>query len=348
MDKKKLNNIYFMVCNDEVITEESLKSRGFTDSEIDYLFDEDRLYQQEDGTYFISYVEDLVDFAKETLEDKVYGIANRAVNKAYELSPTNFEVLTLKFREAFVQGNRKKTYYKAVKFLYEMREVADENEIKDVNTYIYLLNMITDLPDDLRLTAKYYRLHDLTINQSDERFEDLENRNDMRKNIYYQKFSTALKITRKLDDKNFSNMAYDAALVKLTEEVTSVRKSQTIFVKDLAKDDKLDEIILLYEEEEKKRKLTRNEEYTLKLVHKLLDIKNNKIVPNITHTTNGKYYDMVDNNDFKEALKRVSEISRDNNSQFRPSTNYILLTKIIEEIDKIKGKSKEYTKNNNN
>ncbi len=350
MKKQNLTTIFNMVCNDEEITEESLLDKGFTTEEIDELFDNDFLYSKEDGTYFISYVGDLIDYAMDAMKNQLFRRANYAIDKCYEIAPHSFEVVTLKFEKTFIEESKTKNYKDSIKYLYEMKKLADENEIKDVNTYIFLFSMLTELPDDIRNAAKYFKLHDLTINTLDSRFEDIEIRNDIRREIYYQKFTNALKILHKINDRSSKNAAYDITVVKLTEEVATVRKKNVIIVKDLAIADKEDEIILLYEMENEKRNLTRHEEYILKLANKLSTIRKTGIIPKINKIKDGRYYDMIDNNDFQGALKRAIEMNKQNKTALNSSSSYILLSKLVAEIDNIKSQKnvKEKNKSPNN
>ena len=335
MEKKKLNSIYYMTCNDEIITDKLLKEHGFTDEEIDFLLNDDRIYVEDDH-YVISYMGDLLDFAKEKIEERSYGIANKAINKCYELCPDDFEVLTLMFEKQFMSDRRKNRYNKTIDILYKLRDVADFDELKDANCYTFLLSMLTELPDDLRLAAKYFKMHELTLNGSDPRFENIDVRNSVRKNIFIQKYSNALSESKKISDRSISTYAYDHTLIKMAEEVTTKRKQLVGIVKSLAASDKEDEILLLYEEEAKRRVLTRNEEYTIKLAEKLSYIRKSQNILPAKHISDGRFYDMIDNNDFKSALDRVVGLNNRTQKRLSSSTNYILLNNITTEIDNIK------------
>lgn len=343
MNKGKANVVYYMICNDETITEDSLMAKGLTTSDIDQLFDDDILYI-ENNEYFLEYTEDLLNFAKEKLKEHSYNIADKAIDKCYEYSKEDFEVLTLKFEKEFRHDNKKKDYNNSINCIYELLDVADKDEIKDVNTYIFLLSMLTELPEDLRLSAKYFKLHDLTINSQDYRFIDIDNRNSIRKNIFFQKFSNALRDSKRVEDKNNITYGYDSTLIKMVEQATTRHKRQASIITSLAREDKEEEILLIYEEEQKRRVLTKHEEYIIKLATKLRDIRKNKVVPPINRIKDGRYYDMIDNNDFDGALDRVVEMNKDNPSFLGTSSNYILLCKIKDEINNIKEKVKKIEK----
>lgn len=347
MEKKKLNSIYYMVCNKEAITDESLKQKGFSDEDIDYLFDEDRIYASGDE-YLISYMGDLLDFAKEKLEEHCYGIANKAIDECYRMSPNDFEVLTLLFEKQFMEDKRKNSFNRSIDVLCKLRAVADRDEIKDANCYLFLLSMLTELPDDLRLTAKYLKLHELTLNEQDDRFYNVDIRNSIRKDVFFQKYSNALRDSKNIDDRNIDTFAYDHTLIKVIEEVTTRRKKQVSVITDLARNDREDEIVLFYEEEGSIRILTKHEEYVSKLAEKLGNIRKTKAIPVINNVGSKKFYDMIDNNDFRTALNKVVEMNDKNPLPLDSSSSYILLSKIVQEIDNIKENRRVKQKNTKN
>ena len=284
----------------------------------------------------------MIDFAKESLLSRDYTIADKAIEKCYKVFPEDFEILTLKFEKTFIKGHRKKSYSGCIKYLSKMMEVADDDQLKDVNTYLYLMSMITELPDGLKLVSKFLELNDLLINENDNRYDDIDTRNDIRKKIYYQKFSSALHKTREIADKNIKTVAYDTSLVKIAEVAAETRKKQATVINCLARNEQVEEILLFYDDESNKRRLATNENYVVKIAKCLKSIKRNGIAPMVKKTNSTMFYDMIDSNDFKSALNKTIEMSSQNNTPAMYSTNYVLLKKIVDEIDNIK--NKQYVK----
>lgn len=346
MNKDKLNLIYTLVSNGEILTKELLYKHNFTDADIENLIDDDRLYEAYEGEYDISYTTDLLDFAADMLIDRNYFIAEKAINKCYEEIPNDYEVINYKFMNDLSKSYKTNDYKDVINYLVKMAKIADDYQKKDVNMYIYLLNIITTLPNDLKLTAKYMPLDDVYLNITDNRFIDIYNRNTIRKNAYFQKYSVALKETKNIEDKTYNNFVYDRTIARLIEESRYRQRKLNKKMLELAKNDEIEDIINLFIIEEDKRSLTRHEEYTLKLCKDLVNIRNSKIVPVPKIENNVNFNFMVDNHDYKGALNRVIELDKTSKLPLDETINYILLVKILKEIDNLKN-TKKLSLNNN-
>ena len=338
MEKEKLNIIYQMVCNDEVITEESLLDKGYTKEEIEFLFDDERLYETDNGNYFIKYTSDLFDFAKEMLNERKYIISDIAINKCYLFEPDNYEIVEFMFKTAIIKSVNTGDYSDSIKYLYEMREIADEYEIKEVNLYIYLLDYITKLPDDLMLFAKYMHLYDVTLNRNYSRYSDFDNRHEVIKNIYLHKFALSLKLSKQISDKNNDTLINGLIVEKLTKKAADMQINQAKLVCNLGNEDKIEEIIMFYEEEASRRRISLHEQQIVMLATKLNEIRRTGIIPEKVESSDKNFNDMIINNDFLSAFGRVSKPTNYGNITSSATINYILLSKIINEIDNIKSK----------
>ncbi len=336
MSQEKIDIIYDIICSNKEITKKELLNRTITEDEIAYLIENEYLEEIEEGKYDIIYTGDLLDYAKTLLYDKKYNKASIAVDRCFVYNPDDFEVNCFRFLNDFMEERHFGNYDKTINSLYELRYLSNEYEERDVNLYLFLMSNITMLPDDLRLIAKYMRQDEIMLKKTDERYEDIYNRNNVKKLAFYQKFSSSLKATKLIKDKKLSNMIYDRTIAKLLEEASIKRKDFNKKVNKYIKNKDLERTIDLFAKEEIQRSLTRHESNIYSLTKKYLNIIKTRSIPQIRKIEDGSVYDLIENNDFKTALERITEVQNNNNSAPENSILYVLLKEINDEIDSMK------------
>ena len=114
----------------------------------------------------------------------------------------------------------------------------------------------------------------------------------------------------------------------------------------LSKNDEIENILNLYKIEEDRRKIIRHEEYVIKLCNVLNSIENNKVVPISKNKSENNLYALIDNHNYKEALEKATYLANNAHTKLDESIDYVLLSRINEEINKIKH-TKKLSLNNN-
>lgn len=345
MSQEKLGIIYEMVANDEIITDKSLKEKGLTDDEIMFLFEDDRLYYLGENRYFITYTSDLIDYAKYLIskrnktQDEVL-LARKLAEKSTLFEPNDFEALSLYFYNVINRAPTKIQVDRAIKVLDEMKNISNDEELQDVNLYYFLLNHLTNLPEENVKEAMFIKLDDIYLKNDDNRYESINYRNHVRKNAYSQKYSQALTEIRKVIYQNKNSLIYDKILEKLLIENIRRKRQFTLQALEYAKNDKIEDLVHIYNEENERRFITNHEFYNLKLGLKYLDLVKYERIPKIKNVKTKTVYEAIDNNDFEKAMEETINNGTIGDLDVKETVIYVLIEKIINKINNIKNERK--------
>ncbi len=349
MNKDKINIIYKMALNHEKITDETLKRKGFTDDEIQFLFDDDRLYVVSENNYYIKYTSDIMDYAKSLLtkrriEREEFCDILKTSTLCLEFSPDDYEVNLLNFYK-YINRRKKEEVNKedVLNTISHLLEIANEDQIKDVKLLYFLFNHAFELPKKNVLEARFIKLEEIMLDKYDPRFERTSRRNEIRKAAYSQKYTLALSKNRRLPDRNENNIIFDMTFEKLLNFNADRKKEYLITTCNLAKENKFEDLIQLYNEENERRFISGQELYNLKLALKCIDyIERGK-----EYTRGDKEYKSVDaaidNNSFENALELYMSECKRLNLPYDSSARYYLL-KTLKEFEDSKKINITYVK----
>ena len=338
MEKEKLNIIYEMVVNNEVMTHESLLNKGFSEEEIKFLFDDDRIDVVDDH-YFITYTSDLFDYAKDLLvkhNKKTKDINNmkKAIYKCKIFEPENFEILSA-YLLTLLYKTKEENYKvdKIIEVLDQMKKVANQYNLPDANFYYFLTNALMDISEDRVYEARNMKIDKIMLDKNDDRYVDIEKQNKIRKNAYSQKYSYALSIISKSKDRKDNNMVYNLLLTKFVSELATKRRVLTKNIAFLSRVGEVDKVVDLYNRELERRFLKDYDYYNLKLALKYLDIVERDQMPVIIDKEHKTYESAIDDNDFESALSIHMHTSKIQKVDPRESMRYPLLVRIIDKLN---------------
>ena len=102
----------------------------------------------------------------------------------------------------------------------------DPNNRKIYNTYLFLFNYILDLPQEYRDMAKSLNKYSFDINIPDAGFKNM-----IKEDIFYQRFTDAIKKLQALHDNN--NLFYGPELLDLLYKAKNTHTKNFINMKDL-------------------------------------------------------------------------------------------------------------------
>ena len=119
-------------------------------------------------------------FGTELFNIHEYSKAQKIYLKCLEIDNNHYETLL----QLFLLAIKKYNYSVAIKYLNKLYKLNNKSVENDLNLYLYILNLITVLPNDLLNKVSMFTLKDLLINNND-------NENKIRTLVYYKEFRKA-------------------------------------------------------------------------------------------------------------------------------------------------------------
>ena len=185
-------NLYDLVINDVDLTTTELKNRGFTSKNLTSLVNEGKLERYKRGYYLFNDLNGLYKYAELLYKEKNYIKAKLCFLKCLEIDAQYIKAI----EKLFYLELKAKSYDVAFKYL-DMLYHKDPNNRKIYNTYLFLFNYILDLPQEYRDMAKSLNKYSFDINIPDAGFKNM-----IKEDIFYQRFTDAIKKLQALHDNN--------------------------------------------------------------------------------------------------------------------------------------------------
>ena len=322
---KKLNILYNSLFYQDELSLEDIKSLGFDDSELNYMLNTKILLETNNGFYKIITTRGLYLFSMQLISKKQFDKAEWFLEKTLELAPDDPKILL----QIFLRNIDKKNYDKAFKCLEKMFENETNYFKDDCNLYLFLLNMITDVPEKFKLLSK-------NINYNYFKVKNVDNNhilNEIRFLISNQKFNLALKKHQLYVSNKDKKNGQDVLLDKLLYQAKMKQIETHLEVLKLVQNKEYDKVVDLLSNIQKRHQLLKSLYYILKLVKDLLTIKNNKQILESQGITTNQFFKAIESRDYEYALSLLdnAKIYDKNKECFK-----IILNDIIKEINSIK------------
>ena len=314
INEENLNKLYEEVINDTILTTKNLNSYGFNSKDIKNLINDDVLIRVKRGLYEFIDSENLYNYNKKIYEDKEKSF--KCLEKCFSIKPTNSMTFQL-----FIQTLKKHDYEK-VFYYFDYLYEKNLNNQNDYNLYLYLLNMITDVPDKYKEIVKNIKLDDM-INK---KFNFLHPINKIRISVSNQRLKLASNQLREyLNNKNcIPSLFLTSELLYQTIGLENDRIDKII---KLLEDEKYDYVVQILENVKIKHQLNQTENYILTLTYDLLNIKNTNKIPDKIETSTDDFFEAIDNKNYELAVSLYD-------SKISNKAIYILLENIIKETRK--------------
>ena len=298
IDKNKLVSLYNYVLTNFNLSFAVLKDFGFTDYEIDALVSKRYLNKNNDNTYNFIGIKHLCHYGKELMLNKNTFKALECFLRCLELDPKNSEVL---FQLCILYVS-KKDYNEALKYLVYLFK---HNEIltQDYFYFLYLIGNVSELPLELQEQYKQIKKNDLMINKNSYGYEKIKEENEIRQNVYFQKFVHAKKLLNDLVNNSKRKFPQHQLVRILLNEAIKAKKNIFSKIIDLILNEDFDTLILFINELEEKHNLN----YNLKLIRNLGIIASNLskggIATTVVKEDTSNFLEAINNNDFERALE---------------------------------------------
>lgn len=238
---------------------------------------------------------------------------------------------------------KNKNYNKAFEYIDKIAELNDESYNKDNDFILYLLSMITTIPDKYNEYTRYLRLQDIRIDFSNKRYADtdIQLQNNIRKLALNQKFVKALKEFTLLQDNETEN-TQNIIIEELLSQAKEYQSHSKQIISKYTKEKEYQKLIEYLSEESKKHQLSRNNEYILNVALEILDIKRTNTIPKVQIKNTESIYETINCKNYSLALSIYTKFLKSINV-LEPKNNplYILLCDINEYIKNLKHQQNE-------
>ncbi len=200
----------------------------------------------------------------------------------------------------------------------------------DYNLGIFLFSMLIKLPDEYLETVKNMDMSDIKILNTDIGYQDIDVQNNIRNLIMEQSFAL---IKDMLDKKvDFSSNMYNLVTKELINNIVEFQIEEYKYQLNLIKSEDYIGLKEYLESVGEIRKLSRANEYTLKLVNELINLKtNSKMIEKINFKTDS-IVEAIDCKDYELALEISKKYCYRNLKDRNNDIFYLLLNEIVKEL----------------
>ena len=320
-----LSKLYEDVLIGNELTTKELNSFKFNSKDLNDLIDQGIIVRVKRGLYSLKSVEKLFYYGKKLIAQKEYDKATLCFEKCFEMDPTHTGVSF----QLFLRCIQSKNYEKAFEYFDIFYNSEKEFYNTDNKFYLYLLSMITTLPENYRERAKHLSLNDIRVDFWDKRYDSVSSQNRIRLFAFNQKFILAIKELNKSIEEKGSLSVQDITIKTLLNQAVEEQLKNKEMVIDLIKQKKYDKIIDFYNKKMNSHYLNDSDKFTFILTKKLLDIINSKSIPRIQIYNTNNIFTAINGNNFELALKLVD--IRNQEKKYKKDINiiYLLLNEIV-------------------
>ena len=331
INEENLNKMYNGLIDEKELTTKELNSYGFNSKDLTDLINDRVLERVKRGYYSFLSIDDLFYYGKQLIASKEYDKATACFKKCYELNPNHLGACF----QLFLRAVQSKNYEEAFTYFEHFYDSDNEYYNNDSNFYLYLLSMITEIPEQHREYAKYLKLEDIRVDFNDKRFNDPYSQNKVRISALNQKFTLASKQLNELIKQHGRLSVQDIITRTLLSQAIEVQNELKKNIANLAIEKKYKEIIAHLEKVQEQHHLSTADECILFLAREVSKLEETGIIPEKEVISTNKLFEAINGKNFELALSLSNDYIERNNID--PSDNAMfMLLKDITELTKTK------------
>ncbi|MBE6140705.1 MAG: hypothetical protein E7172_04125 [Firmicutes bacterium] len=192
-----------------------------------------------------------------------------------------------------------------------------KKEMAENNVYLYLLNLIIDLPLEYQKIAANLKMTDLLGANNQE--------NEIRKLIFQRRLTYAInKMIDYFNQKDNITMK-DYLLRLLLFEARNATKKDNKKINDLIKEEKIAQLIVFLEKKQLKTSLNKNESQALLIAKKSIELQNTLLKPNPTIFKTTNIFEAIEGQNYELALELAKKYSLEKNIPLKDNIIYNIL-----------------------
>lgn len=285
----------------ETIKTSDLNALGFNSKNLQILIEERRIIRLKRGHYIQGETDP---------EEQKYNRNLRLFHKYIHFNNQNFK--------------------KALKHFEALSETVDEDKIRDLDFYLYLLEMLTPLENDLRDYAENITAEQVLPVKED---EDSQREIRIRKAAFKGIFKyNLLKIQKDFRVSNPTAWEIEYSLLFYAARIKYKNRQHLV---ELINSEELEEAKKFIFESTNKNTRRQSDVYCLNLIGLYIEMKSSRTVPTPTITPTKDYYTAIDNKNFFRALELLTDYNQKCNTQNENIPLYLLLSKICTLIQEL-------------
>lgn len=337
INEENLNKMYNGLIDDKELTTKELNSYGFNSKDLTDLIEGGVLERIKRGYYSFLSVDDLYYYGKQLIALKEYDKATACFEKCHELDPNHLGTCF----QLFLRAIQSKDYEKAFTYFEYFYNSDNEYYNNDSNFYLYLLSMITEVPEKHREYVKYLKLEDIRIDFNDKRFEDPYSQNKVRISALNKKFTLAAVQLNELIKQHGRLTVQDIIVRTLLGQAIEKQNVLKKNIIDLIKEKKYEEVVSNLEGVQQQHHLSEADDCILFLTREIIKFKDTGIIPEIEVTSTNKLFEAIDGKNFELALALSKDYIERKNIDPNDNAMFMLLKEIT---DLMRTKSKQSIK----
>ncbi len=325
INEENLNKLYKNVLEGVELTTKELNSCGFNPKDLNDLIEQGSIIRVKRGLYALKSVDELFYYGKQLIAQKEYDKATQCFLKCFEIDPTHKGVSF----QLFLRSIQDKNYKKAFEYFDIFYDSENEFYNADSNFYLYMLSMITPLPENHRKYAKFLKLEDFRVDFKDKRYSDVSKQNKIRLSALNHRFTLAAKQLNETIQEKGMLSAQDIIIKTLLAQAIEVQIQNRNKIIDLINQKKYENIIEFYKKMESYHNLSTSDNYTLILTNELVNIIHTKSIPEKQVFSTENIFEAIDGKNFELALSLATARNQKYNVNKDDNTIFLLLDEIV-------------------
>lgn len=316
INKETLDILYNAVLLDKELTTKELNSYGFTSNDLTKMVKNGTLNRVKRGLYKFIKVDFLYVYGKKLITLKDNEKANYCFKKCYEIDSSYSNACF----QLFLKSIKEKNYELAFKYFEELPK-NNLHYRQDYNMYLYLLNIITDVPEKYKEVIDKFTFQDLRVCKDDYRYKNVWLQNKIRYAIFKKNISHAIKLIDELPEYTVQGVLINTLLIQAKSVLNKYYK-QLLY---LLKEKRYQEAVELIKEkvDYNNIKLNKIDCYILKLLYVIIGLENNCEFPlRKTIETDDIYY-AIDTRNY-DLARKINEKYLDENNKSINALNILL------------------------
>lgn len=324
INEENLTKMYEGILNEQKLTTKELNGYGFNAKDLSVLIENGTIERVKKGYYSFKSIDDLFYYGKKLIAMKEYDKATMCFEKCYGLNPNHSGTCF----QLFLRSIQNRNYEKAFEYFDHIYDTDNKYYNADSNYYLYLLSMITELPENHRQYAKFLKLEDIRVDFNDKRYNNVFAQNKIRVSSLNQRFVLASKQLNDLIKQNGRLSVQDIIIRTLLSQAIEEQNRIKKHIIKLANEKRYEEVIEYLENLQQHHNLSLADEYTLTLTKDLTEIIKTGIIPEKQVFSTDKLFDAISGKNYELALSLSSEYIRKGNIEANDNAMYVLLAEI--------------------
>lgn len=275
--------------------------------------------------------EELYKEGKRLLAEKDFDKAYDYFRKSYKMCPRNYTVCF----KLFVQSIRDMNYDEAFNYYEKLCFTNSPYNKNDNNFYLYLLSIITEVPDKYKEYVKRLTIDDIKVSIHDSRYQDASMQNKIRISAMQGKLSYAISLLNQLSNRGDVYSTQLLITKTLLRQAADVERKNKDTLMELIKSKRYKEIVDFLENKKEKQNLNANDKYILRITEQIIEIQYTNKVPEQTICTSECINEAIEAHNYDLALSICKSYDYKYNINDEDNMVYLLLVDICDLISKM-------------